>query len=133
MHTHAHILREPVKRSTKITGCQAVFTVFSIPGGPSSLGPLCLSSSLLHKHISFLFFRPSKTRQLGLFFARLTVLQKGSVCYWNINCKLMSIKEQSVKRSVFLICFVRRHSLISRLSDSQLDNEPCFELPSFIA
>lgn len=66
-HTYIHtfILCGSVKCAAKITGCQAVFTVFFLPGGLFSLGLPRLSSSLLHKYITFLLF-PSSTWQLKL-------------------------------------------------------------------
>lgn len=53
-HTHTHTIPlRPSEMCSKITGCQAVFTVFSLPGGPSFLvhpasHPPSFSNTTLH-------------------------------------------------------------------------------------
>lgn len=78
-HTHTHFSVGRWNVQQKITGCQVVFTVFSLPGGLSSLSPPSLSSSLFHKYITFMFF-PSRTRKLELVLTGWWCHKKRYVC-----------------------------------------------------
>lgn len=55
------------KEINKITGCQTVFAMFSLPGWLSCLSPPRLSSRLLHKYIIFLFSPQLKETQFSDF------------------------------------------------------------------
>lgn len=127
-HTRANALCGPLKCAAKITGCQAVFTVFSLPGGLSSLGPPRLSSSLLHKYITFLFV-PSSTRQLKL----VLTAAKSSVCLeyklW-INASQTAVcQEEFQKRNSFcqqvsLVVYLTPNWTVIRATEGRVEAHP---------